>query len=523
MLLARFWVSELPKGIESSIMTEHGEGLPKKALLTFIGRHVNLRLFAFSTLIATYITTYYHTSTLIQQTEDYFTLGIVVGMCITMLFALLVIRVMPCRLGDRFWMSLSLVANLVNITTNILTEAHVNPVGSGPVGLLFGICLGCTLLCWVKLSEQIGQSEFVITLSMSFLLVLTLCVCLRAFDETFAKITIVLATMPALSLCLIMLLQRRLKPVAEYSGRTHSSHRSMPVSRILVMFGIGFCLGTLQGAVRTFANSSIYEFPGSLYLLTNLIVLVGFFAVLLSVSYRAENRQYFIVCGILPPLTVLMLGVLLKLLYVLPLLASLLLAGTVAFVLGTFHCLILFALERRIALIPIFALGALSLCGGTILGHFLGLCLLLFDNIFVLYVIFCALAPLACAGLFLTTLIKSIKWPALPFDTAKIIDQGDLNACLDVVLQRKKVKMISEKVDAIRKANFCSYLAEQGLSPRQIEVSLLTLKGRSVAQISDELFIAPVTVRNHLAAIYRGLNIHSSRELAALYERAKEK
>lgn len=51
------------------------------------------------------------------------------------------------------------------------------------------------------------------------------------------------------------------------------------------------------------------------------------------------------------------------------------------------------------------------------------------------------------------------------------------------------------------------------LSPREREVALLYAKGRTSKQIADELCISPTTVRNHVATIYRKLEIGNKTEL----------
>jgi PAS domain S-box-containing protein len=53
------------------------------------------------------------------------------------------------------------------------------------------------------------------------------------------------------------------------------------------------------------------------------------------------------------------------------------------------------------------------------------------------------------------------------------------------------------------------------LSARQLEVLTRLLDGERVPEIATEMFISPSTVRNHLAAIYRKVGVHSQAELLA--------
>lgn len=54
------------------------------------------------------------------------------------------------------------------------------------------------------------------------------------------------------------------------------------------------------------------------------------------------------------------------------------------------------------------------------------------------------------------------------------------------------------------------------LSDRQNEIVHLVFTGAGTAEIAERLFISKHTVRNHLRAIYRSLDVHSRSELVAL-------
>ena len=61
-----------------------------------------------------------------------------------------------------------------------------------------------------------------------------------------------------------------------------------------------------------------------------------------------------------------------------------------------------------------------------------------------------------------------------------------------------------------------SYLEERGLSPREIEVAELLMKGHTVSAIAGKLFISENTTRGHAKSIYQKLDIHSRQELVDL-------
>ena len=53
------------------------------------------------------------------------------------------------------------------------------------------------------------------------------------------------------------------------------------------------------------------------------------------------------------------------------------------------------------------------------------------------------------------------------------------------------------------------------LTARQLEVLTRLLEGQRVPTIAAEMYVSPSTIRNHLAAIYRKLGVHSQAELLA--------
>jgi DNA-binding NarL/FixJ family response regulator len=56
---------------------------------------------------------------------------------------------------------------------------------------------------------------------------------------------------------------------------------------------------------------------------------------------------------------------------------------------------------------------------------------------------------------------------------------------------------------------------DSGLSPRELEVVMLTARGRTNAEIAQELFISVGTVKTHLSSIHAKLNTRNRVEIAA--------
>lgn len=57
------------------------------------------------------------------------------------------------------------------------------------------------------------------------------------------------------------------------------------------------------------------------------------------------------------------------------------------------------------------------------------------------------------------------------------------------------------------------------LTPREVEIALLIVKGYTLPMIGERLFISTDTVRSHSKKLYKKLGIHKKQELIALVER----
>ena len=73
--------------------------------------------------------------------------------------------------------------------------------------------------------------------------------------------------------------------------------------------------------------------------------------------------------------------------------------------------------------------------------------------------------------------------------------------------------IIDEGID--RKKNFTQVF---NLSDREEEVLFLLVKGFSVKDIGEKLFISPGTVKNHVLKIYSKTGVHSRIELSTLFQ-----
>lgn len=83
--------------------------------------------------------------------------------------------------------------------------------------------------------------------------------------------------------------------------------------------------------------------------------------------------------------------------------------------------------------------------------------------------------------------------------------------------RRKRAYRSSGHAITDRLSKQCLVLQGQfGLSARETEVMELIARGRSVADIAEELFISENTVRTHSKHIYTKLDIHSRQELGAM-------
>lgn len=78
-------------------------------------------------------------------------------------------------------------------------------------------------------------------------------------------------------------------------------------------------------------------------------------------------------------------------------------------------------------------------------------------------------------------------------------------------------KAILQEAAAIEEEAIVAFGAEWHLSRREMEILPLLLKGKTAVYISEQLYVAPGTVKTHIYNIYRKLDIHSKMELLDSY------
>jgi DNA-binding NarL/FixJ family response regulator len=92
-----------------------------------------------------------------------------------------------------------------------------------------------------------------------------------------------------------------------------------------------------------------------------------------------------------------------------------------------------------------------------------------------------------------------------------IIEIMDGGAPMSPSIAFKALKILRSPVAASRETTF-----DHQLTPREIEVLEQLSKGLNYAEISDNLFISPATVRKHIENIYRKLQVRNKLEAVNL-------
>ena len=60
-------------------------------------------------------------------------------------------------------------------------------------------------------------------------------------------------------------------------------------------------------------------------------------------------------------------------------------------------------------------------------------------------------------------------------------------------------------------------LREYGFSPREVELALLLMAGKSNQEISDELFVSVQTVKNYISKMYRKAGVSSRTQFVGIF------
>ena len=156
----------------------------------------------------------------------------------------------------------------------------------------------------------------------------------------------------------------------------------------------------------------------------------------------------------------------------------------------------------------------------------------------------CGIARLNRASAAIPYGIVSIGWylSAIParYLSAWVIDEVELTVAQDLLIVVTAIALLSvASFFLFREVDFaeqwkdicadlghdelvraCDALAVRGgLSKREVSVLSMLVQGTTQAEISEQLFIAPGTVRAHVNHIYEKLGVHSMGDLGELYER----
>lgn len=169
---------------------------------------------------------------------------------------------------------------------------------------------------------------------------------------------------------------------------------------------------------------------------------------------------------------------------------------------------------------------------GDMLGSALGP-ILSFDFAYVINVLFVCIYLLSLVLLLVsrgrqgqdTSAVRAAQEPgalaagvdATPTPTGAWADESPGSAGAEQRMRRKATQETTPDAESLSEA-IEALFADRRLSPREIEVTQLALKGNSVAAISRKLFISENTTRGHMKAIYRKLEVHSRQELVDLIE-----
>ena len=86
----------------------------------------------------------------------------------------------------------------------------------------------------------------------------------------------------------------------------------------------------------------------------------------------------------------------------------------------------------------------------------------------------------------------------------------------DVSAQRRLLELLHQRLVAGSSSPASASAANSGLGAREIQVLKLLATGTSTTAIARQLFVSPTTVRNHVQAILRKLDVHSRLEAITL-------
>lgn len=152
--------------------------------------------------------------------------------------------------------------------------------------------------------------------------------------------------------------------------------------------------------------------------------------------------------------------------------------------------------------VRVFGLGMAALSAGSIIGETLGRSLLVLGPT-------AEPSPLLSLVLALACLVAAlIIFPDSRMKTLLLpVEEPDL----DVPEKKATRRPWMDSADSLAQ--------DASLSEREVDVFYEMVRGRSIQQIADKLFISPYTVKAHIRNIYGKLDVHSRNELNALVEK----
>lgn len=170
----------------------------------------------------------------------------------------------------------------------------------------------------------------------------------------------------------------------------------------------------------------------------------------------------------------------------------------------------IYANERSLPSTSVYALCLCPTFAAMLAGDVLGVQLnatFAYDLSFVVGILFLCVYVLSCT-MFLVSWTKHRRQGEVG---GADVDAGAADAIASVSPQA-----IEEALAASLSARLDALDLVDALSQREREVTLLLVRGYSVAAVSRELFISENTVRGHTKSIYRKLDVHSKQQLIDL-------
>ncbi len=172
------------------------------------------------------------------------------------------------------------------------------------------------------------------------------------------------------------------------------------------------------------------------------------------------------------------------------------------------------AIKMR-GLSPLKAMGAARICisAGMLIGWFIGIASSQLTDLVspeVLVVLICIPILLVASTIVFTE--KEVFAVRETTDERIIHEETESDDAL-------RYSDVLQAASDIREALIVEFGHDHGLSPREMEVLPLLLSGKTAVYISEQLVIAPGTVKTHVYNIYQKVSVHTKMELFDSFER----